>query len=580
MKNNNRIISVLAAVALVFMAALSSCSSENTVESVDNMNQVVKFNIAKAYAEDTMTRAGKTPVTQRVILDDGLLVDAELSDVSHAANTRATKTDVDITSGKGMAFVCNSSGVILLSQNIEVGTDHTITVKLPGTETYTIYMYLNEDGNLSLSNITMPASNNISDVVIGSRSVGSKDDFAKVSDISASAGTLGSPVTFTPLGCEVMFTINAGVVPISAFNTVLSGIQSSEATNVHVSDGSYTPSGTGGDIEFSNDISKNDPKYAVSLQSSNGYQAFFSSDIVNAQKATLTIKSISGPDGDESKDGPVEKTYQSNNQMKFKSTLYQNGHRYNLILNLATPIYGQVEVTNGVSTGKMTTSSPSNKLPTWPCLNGLALFYQWDALEKYNPGVYHFTGSTDKKATHSCKACITFNQALWYMSAGYYWDNSRWYCPDGFDNLDVDGHKDYQVHTGGSWMMKSDKITGFTSDKAPALTSNRGLILSSWASNTWDAYTKGVNGKPGVTKFTGDTEQQNPNNWFYQPAYGYYDGGEHSLSSIDYYGWLWLSEEYPYNGNHEKGSLNFRENIMGASSGDKVASAYPLFVQH
>jgi L,D-peptidoglycan transpeptidase YkuD (ErfK/YbiS/YcfS/YnhG family) len=482
-------------VCLLLTALLTSCSSDSELDNTSAAaDKVVTFGAHIGFAEDTITRAAQQPETKRIILSDGLLVDATLVDEGNMPGTRATTTYEPITTGTGMAFVCSGT-TIVRKQNIAVSGGQ-ITVMVPPTGTYTIYMYLNEDGNLSLTDATIP-DNNVNNVTIGSRPVNSKDDYVSVPNISAGSTTLGSPITFTPLGSEVRVNMQAGVTPLTGFETTFSGVQANQSTNVNVATGTYNASSTSGaDLTLKNDNSTNTINIYSNSLTSNGAR-FFSLNQSVPQTAVLTINSISGPDGGTAP--TVKKTYTSANTMKF-SHAYVNGHRYNLILRLATPITGSIDWHNGTSTG------------VWPALNGAPAYYEWDAKAPEPIGGAkptqgsnsYYNYSAVPAAQNSCKYCPCDTECTWYKQAGTYWDNSRWYCPAG--GLGVGS----TVYAGGGWLKKSAKIQGFSNKiVAPGFADGFGAP-------------KPTNGKPGISKLNAtDANQQNPNDWFFLPgAYG------------------------------------------------------------
>jgi hypothetical protein len=492
---------------LIAAGALTSCGNDTLVGDTPKANdKAVVLTIQKGYAEDSLTRSVQQPITKRIILADGLLVDATLVDEGNMPHTRTT-TFEPITQGTGMAFVC-SGNTIVRKQDITV-SDEEISVMVPGTGTYTVYLYLNEDSNLGLADATIP-DNDVTHVTLANRTTGMKDDYAKVSDISASSDELESPVTFTPLGSELRLTVNAGVTPLTGFETTLNSIQSDQATNIYVANGACTISSTPGTaLSLAKD--NGSTGYATSLTSNN--VRFFSLNQTAQQTAVLTINSISGPDGGTAP--TTKKTYTTANTMNF-TTVYANGHRYNLILNLATPITGGIVYdASGAATGVSGA--------TWPVLNGVPDYFEWDAKAPYQrngaaaPSTslsYWHNGVTAANpaspgtnvATFSSRLCPSYNQITWYMSAGIYWDKSRWYCPTGFGNGSV------KVYSGGCWLKKASKIPGFSNSAPTAvgLTSenNQGY-------NTNNMQT----GKPGIVKLNStDVGQQNPNEWYYLPA--------------------------------------------------------------
>lgn len=574
------------AVALSAMS-LTSCSSSDTIESdptVVTGGKTMTFTVNKGFAEDTLTRASVKPETQRIILADGLLVDATLTDEGNTVGTRATTYETIPDGSTGMAFICaNGSTVIKKMDDFTVSNQKIVlTMPSPNTGNYDIYFYLNEDANLKLANATgASVGGDVTNVILANRASGIKDDYAKVTNVSASSTTMnndGNYLTFTPLGCEVKLTVNAGVTPLSGFNMTMTGVQTSAATNVKVSTGSYTASTTAGSaVAFTNtcystvaDREYSDALYADKLVCHEGYQAFMSMYPTASHAATLTINSISGPDGTNANN---VKSYSSGNTMTFTQT-YQNGHRYNLILNLATPINGYAEVNTqtGVATGTVKgdvadqvcntgivdTYSPAFKPTytadaTWPCLEGRPQYYEWDARAcmpavtlPQNPSTtfcpYSFFATSyttqpvtpdpknpvaSSNAKYSCAKCPSYNQIAWYLSAGTYLDYGRWYCPNGFlyNNSTRTDKKEILVHQGGRWLKKYSKITDFSNTTFPT---------SGVTANADQCYTASVSqtGKPGTVKLKStDSAHQNPNDWFFLP-----------LAGCDYNGSVWNNE--------------------------------------
>jgi hypothetical protein len=467
-----------------------------------------------------------------------------------------------------MAFVCSGT-TIVRKQNIAVSGGQ-ITVMVPPTGTYTIYMYLNEDGNLSLTDATIP-DNNVNNVTIGSRPVNSKDDYVSVPNISAASTTLGSPITFTPLGSEVRVTTNAGVTPITGFETTLTGIQSDKAINVHVADGTYTTSSSIGiGLLLSKDNGSTGNIYAKSLTSTS--IRFFSLNQTTDLPAVLTINSISGPDGI---NATKKNAYSSANTMTFTHT-YIDKHRYNLILNLATPIYGYEGLNSrgiasgvqpdivGIPNGLGLTPQYSGTA-AWPCPMGRRQCVEWDAKALYpsnavapsttSASYYNQIGqastqptnTANNKAQYSCKNCPTYNQVTWYLSAGVYWDDSRWYCPNGFWNAKTPTLKDVIVHTGGGWLKKYARITGHNSNTPAGVNANNGLTRKATAVNgVYEYYSKIIqSGKPGVDKLA--STDQNPNDWFFLPVTGNIDNPSHAITP---YGAIYWTKTCGYDNLH------------------------------
>jgi hypothetical protein len=493
MKKSKFIIAACCAMALSALS-LSSCSSSDTVEdtpTVTNGNTMV-FNVNKGFAADTLTRAAAQPETRRVILPDGLLVDATLTDVGAMASTRATSpTYEDIPdNSKGIAFICatGSTTIMKVDEFTVSGNKLSIHMPSPNTGSYDIYFYLNEGDGVTTSSTGLTgatAGSDVTQVKFTSRAANSKDDYAKATSVTAASTTVtndGTYLTFTPLNAELMLEVQAGVTPLSGFAMSLSGVHAASMTDLYLYNGNFTGTGTATDIALNNDCYGTDADreyptdqalrpvkwgkksttddyslysgalYGDTLWSSGGYQRFVQLDPATPKQATLHITSISGPNGT---DANASKSYGID--MKFKTATYQNGHRYKLILQLATPINGYEAVgTDGVQTGivkkddntaqcltgKITTNTPQYSVTytadaTWPCPVGRPQFYRWDA-EAYCPT----TGSigtesmqktqTTAAASNSCKYCPTYNQVTWLLSAGTYGDNARWYCPNGF----------------------------------------------------------------------------------------------------------------------------------------------------
>ena len=610
-----KLIIIVFAVLAMFTGLFVSCSSTDSVEkeSPSDNSKLLTFAINKSFLVDSVgTRATAQPETRRVILNDGLLVDAILTDVGNSADTRSTTNYYDITKGKGMAFLCKTGTTAIVKQQEITVTDGKISVWVPVTDSYDIYFYLNEDENLSQSSFTIPASNSISDVVLATRPLGSKDDYAKATNISSSSTSIinsSSSLIFTPLGSEVKVTVQAGVTPITAFSTTLKGIQATGAKNVHVATGNYESAGAASNLTFSNDydVVANRPigvtsKYAALMSAKEDYQAFMSvkpsdKSTENTHNddihATLTILSLSGPTG--SSDNET-KTYSSNDTMTFTTT-FRNGHRYNILLQLATPIYGYQKVdANGYATGtaaadnsgangvmgKGTDDAPLytptySSSATWPCLNGRNQYYEWDA-KAYYPGTgntpsatvntnsYYkksyatynnwtntWSGSqpTSGQAAYSCKYCPTLIETLWYLNAGVYWDkSSHWYCPNGFvdNNVTTGNHLNVKVHSGGCWLKQWSKMTTNSSYTEPGSGYTIGTTSGKTTSYTATTF---ANGKPGVDQIGGNSTT--PNEWFFLPSTGGYaredattstPGTIQSTTNLGGVSYYWLSTTY------------------------------------
>jgi hypothetical protein len=589
MKKSKFIIAACCAMALSALS-LSSCSSSDTVEdtpTVTNGNTMV-FNVNKGFAADTLTRAAAQPETRRVILPDGLLVDATLTDVGAMASTRATSpTYEDIPdNSKGIAFICatGSTTIMKVDEFTVSGNKLSIHMPSPNTGSYDIYFYLNEGDGVTTSSTGLTgatAGSDVTQVKFTSRAANSKDDYAKATSVTAASTTVtndGTYLTFTPLNAELMLEVQAGVTPLSGFAMSLSGVHAASMTDLYLYNGNFTGTGTATDIALNNDCYGTDADreyptdqalrpvkwgkksttddyslysgalYGDTLWSSGGYQRFVQLDPATPKQATLHITSISGPNGT---DANASKSYGID--MKFKTATYQNGHRYKLILQLATPINGYEAVgTDGVQTGivkkddntaqcltgKITTNTPQYSVTytadaTWPCPVGRPQFYRWDA-EAYCPT----TGSigtesmqktqTTAAASNSCKYCPTYNQVTWLLSAGTYGDNARWYCPNGFKDTRESTKNNIKVQTGGRWFKKLNLITGYDGTTPAKINGTVVTRLSQVASAT---------GKPGVAKL-GSTVT-NPNEWFYLPAPGY--AGENGSMAFPGEGLYWLS---------------------------------------
>ncbi|MCH4147784.1 MAG: hypothetical protein LKG25_05345 [Prevotella sp.] len=576
--------------------SLSSCSSSDTVENsptVTNGNTMV-FKVNKGFATDDLTRAATQPETQRVILPDGLLVDATFTDVGNMAATRATSTTYeDIPDGsQGVAYICaaGSNTIKKVDEFTVSGGKLSISMPTPNTGSYDIYFYLNEDGSLA-GFPTVNVGDDMTGVKFSTRAANSKDDYTKVLNVATSATTMASAnstdILFTPLNAELMLEVQAGVTPLSGFAMSLNGIHAASMENLYLYNGNFTGTGTAGDISLNNNCYGNDADrqyptnkdlrpvkwgkksatddyslysgalYGDTLWSSDGYQRFVQLNPASPNQAILHITSISGPNGT---DANVAKTY--NMDMKFKTTTYQNGHRYKLILQLATPINGYEAVgTDGVQTGvvkkddktaqcltgKITTNTPQYSVSytadaTWPCPVGRPQFYRWDA-EAYCPTTGTIGAESTQKtqttadASNSCKYCPTYNQATWLLSAGTYGDNARWYCPNGFKDTRESTKNNIKVQTGGRWFKKLNLISGYDATTPAKISGTVVTQLSQVAS---------AQSKPGVAKL-GSTVT-NPNEWFYLPAPGYY--GASGATNFSGEGRYWLSTVYSSNFNN------------------------------
>jgi hypothetical protein len=610
MKTSKFIITAVYAFALSSMS-LSSCSSTDDIESGTPAvsKNTVTFKINKGFENDELTRASAKPETQRIILRDGLLVDATLTDISNTAATRATylytSEDGGIPNGStGIAFVC--SGTTIKKIVDFTVSNYKITIDVPSTGSYNIYFYLSEDEdvNSSMAGLTgATVGQDVSGVKLATRSVSAKDDYALAQNISVSSTAItndGTYLTFTPLNAELLLEVQAGVTPLSGFTTTLSGIQAQTLSDVYMYNGQYTASGTttnnlnndcyGTDadrqyptdrtlraIKWNKLTTSTTDSYALSyagalygdtLWSHSGYQRFVPSSAA-PQNAKLTIHTISGPDGINAN---TSKSYESD--VTFKSTTYKVGHRYKLILQLATPINGYEEVgTDGVATGVVepddaqsncnigmlsTTTGATNNSnttykpkfsasPSWPCPIGRPQFYKWDA-KAYNPTTGGTAPTTGDNAYHygnvaaslSCKMCPTYNQITWLLKAGGYVEGARWYCPNGFKNSSMTNTDklDFKVYTGGRWFKKLSKISGYTAS-APAKDASNNVITATVINNN--------GAKPGVKKLSStDASHQDPNDWFFLPYSGYYAQGsaKYSPSDSNYSGIYWSSTSY------------------------------------
>jgi hypothetical protein len=591
MKKSRFIIAACCAMALSALS-LSSCSSSDTVEdtpTVTNGNTMV-FNVNKGFAADTLTRAAAQPETQRVILPDGLLVDATLTDVGNTAATRATSpTYEDIPdNSKGIALICaaGETTILKVDEFTVSGNKLTIHMPSPNTGSYDIYFYLNEGDGVTTSSTGLTgatAGGDVTQVKFTSRAANSKDDYAKATSVTAASTTVtndGTYLTFTPLNAELMLEVQAGITPLSGFAMSLSGIHAASMENLYLYNGNFTGTGTATDIALNNDCYGTDADkqyptdqtlrpvkwykgqiqtgededteepiytdndyswysgalYGDTLWSHGGYQRFVQLDPATNKQATLHITSISGPNGT---DANASKPYGID--IKFKTTTYQNGHSYKLILQLATPIngYEEVNTTTGVGTGNVladvagtacntgivdATYTPEIKptfgaSATWPALCGRPQYYEWDAKAYYpNTGdepsstvaPNSFKNQNEEDAKYSCAKCPNYNEMTWYVKGGTYWDSGRWYCPNGFlacYDSSTKNNNDIVVHTGGRWFKKSTAIDGFTSTSA---------------ATTTEATTLQV-GKPGVVRLiSNDANHQTVNNWFFLPAAGDY----------------------------------------------------------
>jgi hypothetical protein len=100
------------------------------------------------------------------------------------------------------------------------------------------------------------------------------------------------------------------------------------------------------------------------------------------------------------------------------------------------------------------------------------------------------------------------------------------------------------VHTGGRWFKKLSQIEGYTD---PNLGNNGARAAYNGLLPITNATTL-QNGKPGVVKLTtGDDAHQNPNDWFFLPAAGYYDHFEETgdrFKGLGEFGGYWSSTAF------------------------------------
>ena len=139
-------------------------------------------------------------------------------------------------------------------------------------------------------------------------------------------------------------------------------------------------------------------------------------------------------------------------------------------------------------------------------------FYQWDGVNPYsttNTADYNNTTVNSSPATnvnaanmasHSCKDCPTYDEVLWYLSAGVYYDT------DGphYKFTKTDGTT--VTSTIGYWFKKKSKIAGFSKTTAPS------VVITSITTTTNASYYH--TGKP-----------DNISDYFFVPSIGYYDQG-------------------------------------------------------
>jgi hypothetical protein len=568
---------IMAATCLTMIGmSFTACSND---DAGDNNNTTQgKINITlvgPSFAEETTAQAKATRATNnnadttRVILQDGLLIDGTVA-ADNTAATRATEHE-PITGGNGIVLLCESGSTTIAAApqvvslaTVGTTTDAaTISLNVPKPSTsYDVYIYWAEKGGLT-SDMLSSASvgSDISGVALSNRPAGVYDDYGKIT--IAGTTTTGGTIHLTPIGSKASMTMNAGVAPITAFSAT---ITSYGMTNVSFTDGTYTV----------NTSSTADVPIAFTGNSDGGtiYKTTGTSDVsaryippmTNGKTtAEVHIASITGPSGETGTSNVATTTYDSKkNTMKFDQT-YANGYQYNFILNLATPIWGYEgngtgtvldDVAGASGSGISLAYSGSAK---WPALCGRPQYYEWDAKSPYpttgtapssgddsyfnsiqannqNPG------KAKAGASNSCKNCPTYIQTCWYLSAGTYWDGGRWYCPNGFlnNNVTADDKKDILVHTGGMWLKKISKISGYSATKMPT----SGLTdQSNTASRQKYSYKATIfqTGKPGVVKLkTGDTDYQSPNDWFFLPAAGMY-GEDGKLENLGVLGRYWSS---------------------------------------
>jgi hypothetical protein len=545
MKTIKRIF-ISVACALMLGLSFTSCSENNFSEGT-NGNKEVKISLISpdftdANASSAKSRALVSSETNRVILEDGLLVDGTLT----GCNDAVTRVDEHqtISSGNGIIILCES-GSTTIAANPQVVTlnSGSISFTVPDlNKSYDVYIYWAENGGLSensISSVTV-GTTKVTEVTLPTRDAGAADDYGM---ITLASGTLTGAVHLTPIGSKIKMTMNAGVAPITGFATT---ITSYGMTSVGFTGGNYTVN-TASSTKL--DMTLSGSSYLTT--GSSDYCTRYIPDNSSANGAIVNVVSITGPNGTST----VTKTYDaSKNTMYFKNT-YANGYRYNLNLDLATPIYGYEEVgTDGVATnvvkddvagtacitGMVTTDAPTVKCnysgsAAWPVMCGRPQLYAWDAKAYYygtnaasgnnsycntTPIATDFSNPGTQVAANSCKYCPTYNQALWYLSAGIHRDDSRWYCPNG---RYITNPKDIIVHTGGSWIKKISTIANYDPSTIP--TSGIRSVTNGYKTTTFNYGKPGVKIKIPNTAMYTDLTTLNPNDWFFLPAAGVYSAG-------------------------------------------------------
>ena len=182
------------------------------------------------------------------------------------------------------------------------------------------------------------------------------------------------------------------------------------------------------------------------------------------------------------------------------------------------------------------TSDPTN---SWPQSKAA------DSDRWYN-NVQGYSGATGAApavlpTTSHFKALPNVNELLWYVQNGdFHWDTELWAMMD-------------HLYTGGMWLKKKSKISGYRADQAPDgidYTRNTTLVV----------YPAG-----GVT--TG--KPSNLSDYFYLPAYGYYYNGMLGYAGIG--GFYWSStpkpestkEAYYLNVNSSSVSVFYTDRVNG-----------------
>ena len=540
------------ACAMMLGLSFTSCSQDNYSEETTGKSNEVKISLVSPDFTDAATsaagaksRAAVAADANRVILEDGLLIDGKLA----ACNDAATRVDEHqpISGGNGIIILCESgSTTVAAAPQVVSLSGESVSFAIPDkTKNYDVYIYWAENGGLttgSISAVTV-GTTKVTDVTLPSRDAGAADDYGM---ITLNSGTLTGAVHLTPIGSKVKMTMNAGVAPFTGFATT---ITSYGMKNVGFTGGNYTVN-TASSTKLDMNLSGNDKTYLATGASD--YCTRYIPDNSSENGAIVNVVSITGPNGSDYE----TKTYDTGkNTMYFKYS-FANGYRYNLNLDLATPIYGYEEVgTDGVATnvvkadvagaacttGKVTTEAPVIKpkysgSAAWPVLCGRPQNYEWDAKAYYyditpntnpaatsesycnntTPGAGNFTNPGLNVATHSCKYCPSYIQACWYLSGGTYRDEARWYCPNGRYNTNP---TDVLVHTGGCWFRKINTIKGYDETKMPT----SGIKINSNNDNHKTLTFK--KGKPGTIMGTVDATEEIPNNWFFLPAAGCQSGG-------------------------------------------------------